>query len=642
MTLNAQHHPVPSAGGQSAHKSGPAREGVSLLQGAAHKSRNWLQSRHLPWYLAVLAMLLCAPSLWLGWQFDDEFHRLALTQPEGSMISRSPAELFVFIEGDEAVNRQSVVLGMLPWWSHEKLRLAFFRPLTGLIHWIDYRLWPELPSLMHLHSLVWLGAVVVAATFFYRRMLGATWVAGLAALLFAVDDAHGPPVVWLANRNTLIGVFFGLLTLIAHDRWRRNGSWTAAIIAPLVFLLGLLSKESAVAIGAYLVAHALFIDRGKWRARLGSLAPYALVGTLWWVAYKQMEYGTVGSGWYVDPSADPMGFAQAVAARAPALLAWQWLIPPDLEWALSKRAAHILWLAAIGCLVIVAAALVPLLKRDSLARFWAVGMILSVLPACTAFPQGRLLFFVGIGGMGLLAQFLAAVTQRADWLPTRAWRRLPVGAICVALVFIHLCMAPRALARTAGTFKRGGRSVARAADSLPSDAAARFQTVLLVSTPSYATFAYSALTRLSHGNPYLSRTLVLGSGCQPIEIHRPDEHTLLVRPDGGFLAQPGNPQSGSGLEQLLFDQRRVLQSVDRLYRDSAPMTIGQRIGLFGVTVEITEIADDGRPTEAAFHFALGLGSPIFRWLQWEDGAYVPLALPAVGETVTLPGATVSF
>jgi len=120
---------------------------------------------------------------------------------------------------------------------------------------------------MHLHSLAWLGAVVVVATLFYRRMFAAAWIAGLAALLFAVDDAHGFPAVWLANRNALIGVFFGLLTLIAHDRWRRDGWWMGAVLAPLAFLLGLLSKESAVATGAYLVAYALFLDRGRWAAR---------------------------------------------------------------------------------------------------------------------------------------------------------------------------------------------------------------------------------------------------------------------------------------------------------------------------------------------------------------------------------------
>jgi hypothetical protein len=520
------------------------------------------------------------------------------------------------------------------------LRLAFFRPLAGLTHWLDYQLWPEVPALMHLHSLAWLGAIVAVATLFYRRMLGAVWIAGLAALLFAVDDAHGFPAAWLANRNALIGVFFGLLTLIAHDRWRRDGWWMGAVLAPPAFLLGLLSKESAVATGAYLVAYALFLDRGTWAARLGSLVPCTVTGVIWWVVYKELGYGTVGSGWYLEPAADPVQFAQAVAARAPNLLAWQWLVPADLEWTLSQRTAHLMWLAAMAFLLIMAVALIPLLRRDRLARFWAAGMILSLLPACAGFPQGRLLFFVGIGGMGLLAQFLAAVLQKADWLPTRARWRLPSVGLCVVLIIMHLGVAPIALARAAGHLERSKRLIARAAESLPSDTAARFQTVLLVNTPSYATFVYGALTRLLNGEPYLSRTLVLGSGSNPIELHRTDKHTLLVRPLGGFLTSAGGPQPNSAMRRLLFDQRCVYQSIDRLYRDSAPITVGEKISLLGVTVEITALTDDGRPAEAAFRFAMRLESSLFRWLQWEDGAYVPFALPGVGETVTLPAVTI--
>jgi len=145
-----------------------------------------------------------------------------------------------------------------------------------------------------------------------------------------------------------------------------------------------------------------------------------------------------------------------------------------------------------------------------------------------------------------------------------------------------------------------------------------------------------------HGNLYLSRTVVLGSGSNPIELHRPDKRTLLVRPLGGFLAPAGNPQPSRAMERLLFDHRCVLQSSDRIYRDSAPMTIGEKINLLGVTVEITALTDDGRPAEAAFRFAMKPESLLFRWLQWEDGAYVPFALPAVGETVTLPAVTVPF
>jgi hypothetical protein len=267
-------------------------------------------------------------------------------------------------------------------------------------------------------------------------------------------------------------------------------------------------------------------------------------------------------------------------------------------------------------------------------------MVLSVLPACTVFPADRLLFFVGIGGMGLLALFFATVLQNADLLPVWRWKHLTARALCVALIFIHLCAAPVCLARTAGSFKRSGHTLTEAADSLPSDLAAPFQTVLIVSSPTHASFAYSALTRLLNGRPYLSRTLVLGSGSQLIELHRPDERTLCLRPEDGFLASTGALRPGREVEQLLFDQRRAILALDWLYRDSAPMTIGRQINLLGATAEIATLTDDGRPAEVTFRFATKLESRLFRWMRWDDGAYIPFALPAVGETVTVPAATV--
>jgi hypothetical protein len=602
--------------------------------------RGWLQHRHLPWHLALIAMLLCMPALRLGWLLDDDFHRAALTKSDIPALSRSPTDLFAYIKSDEAANRTAIALGMLPWWSREDLRIAFYRPLTSLTHWLDYQLWPQTPSLMHLHSLIWFGGAVLAAAFFYRRMLGRTWIAGLAALLFAVDDAHGLPAVWLANRNALLGALFGILTLIAHDRWRRDGWRPGAALAPLALLLGLLAKESSLAIGAYLLAYALFLDQGTRVGRLCSLAPCALTGLLWWLTYKELGYGVAGSAWYLDPLADPVQFARAVAARAPMLLAWQWLVPSDLQWELSPQTAHTLWLATMGFLVVMAAALAPILRRDRHTRFFALGMVLAVLPACAAFPADRLLFFVGIGAMGLIAQYLAATLHEIGVLPSRTRRRLPACALCLILVFIHLGVAPVTLARTTGTLEEFGRSVGRAGTSLPSDLAAPFQTVLIVSTPSYTSFAYGALTRLLYGPPYFSRTLVLGTGSRPIEIRRQDDRSLLLRPEGGFLAATGALRPDRELGRLLFDERRTLLSLDRVYRDDTPMTAGRQFKLLGVTIEITAVTDDGRPAEATCRFAVKLESRLLRWLRWDDGAYVPFNLPAVGRTITLPAATV--
>jgi hypothetical protein len=296
-------------------------------------------------------------------------------------------------------------------------------------------------------------------------------------------------------------------------------------------------------------------------------------------------------------------------------------------------------MTVMGVLLILALLMVPLLSRDARARFFAVGMVLSLVPACSAYPSARLLSFVGIGGIGLLAQFIANVVRNEGWMPFRSGWRLPAGALCVVLIIVHLGMAPWALFRTAGSMKRFERLFTGAAASLPSDKSARFQTILIVNTPSYATYAYSVLKSLSSGTLYTRRSLVLGSTCRPVRIHRPDERTLLVSPEGGFLVRPGSPPEHREMEQLLFDQRAAFQSLDRLYRDARPMTRGQRIELIGMTVEITSITEDGRPDEAAFRFRTKLENQFLRWIRWINGMFVPFTPPAVGETVTLPAPT---
>jgi hypothetical protein len=602
--------------------------------------RGILRHRRLPFFVAALAVLLCLPSLWLGLQNDDHVLRLVLSDPPlDPEWTRTPVDTFLFVNGDEELIRRAVEECRLPWWTHPRLRLAFLRPITGLTHWIDFRVWPDLPWLMHVQSLLWFAGAVIAAALFYRRLLIPTWVAGLAGLLFAVDNAHGMPAVWLANRNASIGVLFGLAALIAHDRWRRDGWRAGAFLAPISLLAGLLAGEIALAAGAYLLAYALFLDTDTWPRRLASLVPGGLVGAAWWVAYRAMDYGASGSGVYIDPGASPILFAHAMAERAPVLLFGQWALPSGLYLMLSQRAAHILWLAAIGLMVVVAGLLLPLLKRDRVARFFAVGMILSLLPACATFPDDRLLFFVGFGGLGLLAQFLASVWQRAEWVPRSRMRRLPLQVACWVFVVIHLVFAPLGLAFTANTVRTFGTFIERAAESLPSDPTVTDQTVLIVNTPTAFISFYGPLIQALKGRPIPSRTLILGSGIYPTTISRPAPNSIAIRPDGGYLPSPGSPRPGHESSQPTFHPAYFFPMLDHLYRDATPMSIGERIAYGGATIEVTEVTDDGRPIDVRVHFSVDLEDPSLRWLQWKHGVYVPFEPPAVGESVVLPEVT---
>jgi len=609
--------------------------------GIAETIRRILSLRSMPLLVAIIAVLLCTPSLWLGLQNDDHILRLVLSKPSlDPEWTRSPFDAFAFLDGDEALIRGAVETARIPWWTHPRLKLAFLRPVTSVTHWVDFRVWPDLPWLMHLQSLLWFAGAVIAAAVFYRRLLLPAWVAGLAALLFAIDDAHGMPAVWLANRNASIGVFFGLVALIAHDRWRRDGWRSGAFVAPFALALGLLAGEIALGAYGYLLGHALFLDTGNWQRRLGSLIPAGIVGAAWWVGYRALGYGASGSGVYIDPGARPVSFFHAVVEHAPMLFFGQWALPSGLSMMLSQNAGHILWLVAIALMVVIAGLMMPLLTRDRKARFFALGMMLSLLPASATFPDDRLLFFAGVGGMGLLAQFLAAVWQGADWVPKSRIRRLPIQAMGWAFVVVHLVLAPIGLAETANSVRTFGNLIDRAASSLPSDPGVHDQLAVIVNTPTAFISFYGPLVQGLKGRPIPRYTLILGSGIYPTTLSRAARNVIAIRPDGGYLPSPGGPQPGHETSQPAFHPGYLFQTLDRLYRDATPMSVGDRITYGGVRVEITSVTEDGRPDEVSFRFDVDLDDPSLRWLQWHDGVYVPFDVPTVGESTVLPAVTV--
>src|SRR5581483_10063075 len=223
-----------------------------------------LALRVRPSALALVSAILASPALLAGWNLDDHLfrHRLA-AWPLRDVLMR----LFVFWSGDAEETRQTMDRWGVPWWTDPGLRVAFWRPLTALTHWLDFRLWGDDPVAAHAQSLLWL---VVLVARFYRRLLGPTTAAGLAAFFYAVDGARGAAVGWVASRNAILVVVCGVATLAQHDRWRRNG--------------------------------------GRARARLRSLAPYLVLLVGWHALYQHLGYGTAGSGFYADPAREPLRF----------------------------------------------------------------------------------------------------------------------------------------------------------------------------------------------------------------------------------------------------------------------------------------------------------------------------------------------
>jgi len=583
----------------------PARGVIPRLATSAGRL---LTSRRLPVVAALLAVFLALPALSVGWILDDYYHRSVLlgTSRLRDLIG-PPSEMFRFFRGDPVRTGRVMDVGLFPWWTDPNIKGEFLQALTVLTHRLDYALWPNSPALMHAQSLLWLGAAVAVAAAFYRRMLGPTWIAGAAALLFALDDSRGATVGWLANRNVLVAATFGVSAVIAHDRRRRDGSRPAALLAPLLLLAALCSKEEGIGTCAYLASYALFVDpRGRWRGGL-ALWPYAVTVVSWAALRASWGYGVHDMGLYIDPLTDAGRFVAAVFARLPILLMGQWSpIRADLGTVLRPSMVVGLWWFASAFLGLLAFATAPLLRRDRVARFWAAGMLFAAIPVCATAPMDRLLTFVGIGASGLLAQYLAFVF---GGLPGASWR-VQATALAWFLVAVHAVFAPISLPFRAGNPVGPGWVEAKLYVRTPLGPSLEDRTVVIVNAPSVMNATYLILRREVSGLAGPRHTRVLAPAMPSVTIRRLDERTLAIRPEGGYLRWT--------LDQVFRSERR-------------PFTLGEQVRLTGMTVTITDLTTDGRPADATFRFDVPLESPTLLWLCFRGDGFEPFTPPGVGQ-----------
>jgi len=563
----------------------------------------------LPWILAVTAIALTSHSLWMGFHLDDYIHRYLLSDlPGAADLLRAYESPFGVANGEPAINRWQVEHGYAPWWIDRDLLVSLWRPLSYLTHELDAAVWPANAFAMHAHNLLWFGALVIAVTSLYRRIIGPTAVAGLAALFYALSHTNGFAVGWIANRNALVAAVFGVLCLLAYDRGRR-------VLSPLLLIAALLAGEGSVAVLGYIFAHAWFIDTAAWRERVRRLLPHIAIVLVWRFVYNALGHGAHGSGLYLDPVREPFAFAAAAVTRLPLLIMGQFAFPPAEGYVLGPPA----WAPAIlvfACVVTALFALsaLSIARVDRVAAFWLTGMLFALVPNCTTYANNRLLFFVGVGAMGLLAQLWVGFLARADWIPTRALPRALAHAFVGASAFMHLFLSPLLLplATQSVAFTR---PINPALVELSTDATLGDRDLLFLTAPEYFYVKLIPVLRALAGKPPVAAIHAFSFGSVATDVNRIDARTLEVHYDGGILSDV----------------------TSQLYRRSdLRMRVGEHFDYTGVAIEILGIEPDGRANHVRFQFARDLDSSSVRTLSWNDGRFVDTQLPTVGQSIRLP------
>ncbi|MEW6094248.1 MAG: hypothetical protein AB1531_09815 [Chloroflexota bacterium] len=594
----------------------------------------WLTHRHLPFFTAIIGILLGIPAFWTGGgPSDDILQRSAiLSSPLSTVLTR----LYVFL--DPAVNHQSMDAGYFPWWTYEPAKVIFFRPIAAFSLWLDHQLWPNSHYLMLIHSILLYGVLCLIAAFLFRRLMGVTLQAGLAAILFALSTAHIGAVVSLAARNLILMSIFGFLALTLHDRWRRDG-WRPGVFLALVCLaLSLLSAETGVATSTYLLAYVLFFDGRPWRERSLSFLPYLGVILVWLAVYQVSGYGAAGSGFYLSPWHEPFRFGIAILERAPFLLMGQWILPdPVVYTVLSNGARILLWILSVFILIFIGVLLKPLIKSDRTARFWTLGMLLSVIPVCAVSPaSGRHLMFISLGAFGLMGQFIAGRLFSFDWTPSRkAWR---TAAMVMSVLFLglHVMVYP-----VAGSLVRlQVDNYAIAVTDIGQQPDMESKDFIIVNAPSPSLFLYFPAFREFTRQPLPAHLRILAPGFSSVSLTTVDERTLVIQPETGFLYSPEYLDLDGTAFFPLFHSSYSFQYGDGLFRgQDYPMELGQQVDLSGISIEVISLTEDERPQAVRVTFDWPLEDESLVWLMWdwENARYIPFLLPDIGDTLLIPG-----
>jgi hypothetical protein len=236
-------------------------------------------------------------------------------------------------------------------------------------------------------------------------------------------------------------------------------------------------------------------------------------------------------------------------------------------------------------------------------------MVLALMPLGATFSSDRLLVFVGLGAMALLARLFDA------WIVdvTSSEGRPDARAVLTAgLVLVHLVEAPIALPGRAAQMEIFAAAHDYAAAGIPSDPGVATKTVVVVAAPTVMFANYIQAEREVAGVPRPERLYVLAGASSKIRVVRSATNSLTLTPEQGFVYTP--------LEQH--------------YRGATSMRAGGRVVLGAMTATVESQTSDARPATVKFSFE---GPPArYVFVKWDGGRYVPFELPAVGQAVTLP------
>ena len=123
---------------------------------------------------------------------------------------------------------------------------GYYQPLTMISLMLDYAMGGRADNLMpfRLTSLALHTANTILIILLLYQLFDNMWAAAATGLLFGLHPMTVESIPWLAERKTLLAVFFALWSLIFYIRFSRSRGRRNYGFCMMFFILALLSKQN--------------------------------------------------------------------------------------------------------------------------------------------------------------------------------------------------------------------------------------------------------------------------------------------------------------------------------------------------------------------------------------------------------------
>ena len=535
---------------------------------------------------------------------DDLFH-LGILEGNTPLHWAGLLDLYTLADGDPQHVLEAKQVGAFPWFFDPQMKMAFFRPLSSALLWVDHELFGLRPHLYVAHSVLWLALLCVLTALVFRDFLTLNRSIACAVIIYTLSGIHWG-IWWTATRYSFVSAAIGMGALLCHLRWREAGWRPGLPLSAALWPLALLSGEAALGVVAYLVAYELLAGERP-KVRLLAALPATVSTVICLVAYRLAGHGASAGSGYLDPFEVPLQYLLALPGRL-LFLVGSMVIGGHTELWMSAPLRPAL--VVLGAVAVVLAGLVMrrwLRSGDGSefhrARWLLLGSLLSLLPFTPSILGTRNLIvpFVGIAAMlGLvLSHWWSHTTEY------HAPRGRFLNAVCWGLAVVHLVLAPMQRLGAPFLFKTmmHGRLETAMEQAELDEEGLEDRRVVVITSPDLVIGLHSYYYRRLYDLPMPRSWWALSWNPHDQEVRRTDVDTFELTVVDGEMDKP----------HLRQDQAIVLD---------------------GMTARIAAMGKRG-PTTVEFEFDRPLEHPSLIFLAWQEGALRRVELPPLGETLLL-------